>query len=580
MQSRRNQLIKWSLSGILILALGACGGGNSSSQPTAPVDSDGDGVPDTTDAFPNDATESVDTDGDGVGDNADAFPNDATETADTDSDGVGDNTDNCVDAANADQADADANGSGDACDAMPTAYEYNSSFTAGESSVSYTGQTARQLLMLGMVDALEALTERVGESTDIETELQFFMNGSGANTVNHGFTVGGGETIAPGPTYGDISTGKNLDGKIAGGNGAGGGETQKLIDDEFFGWVEGLDNTPLPIELVNQWISQQAADAGDGTTVTVATVGDPAAAVSNVNINAAGVHYRQLLQKFLSGAVSFSQGTYDYFQSPFADQLNQDGTKDYGEGEHNFDEAFGYFGATRDYGDYNPDQAAGKSDDDRDGYHDTNQDGEIDVRSEVVFGHAQNCAKRDRGSAGAANPTNLMDPVFDAFLAGRRILETATADQTLTTEAAAALQGHITVASKIWEQCIAATVVHYINDVTADMGSFVAPNFADVSNFTDLAKHWGEMKGFALALQFSPASPFRDGTVAGIDLDDLKQVLSLMGDAPVLADGSQGGQAATGTAQAAIDGYLADLAAARDILEEAYGFDAEVVAGW
>jgi hypothetical protein len=40
------------------------------------VDSDGDGVADTNDAFPNDASEWSDTDGDGVGDNSDAFPND------------------------------------------------------------------------------------------------------------------------------------------------------------------------------------------------------------------------------------------------------------------------------------------------------------------------------------------------------------------------------------------------------------------------------------------------------------------------------------------------------------------------
>ena len=41
----------------------------------APVDSDGDGVADEDDAFPNDASESVDSDGDGVGDNADYAPN-------------------------------------------------------------------------------------------------------------------------------------------------------------------------------------------------------------------------------------------------------------------------------------------------------------------------------------------------------------------------------------------------------------------------------------------------------------------------------------------------------------------------
>ena len=112
------------------------------------------------------------------------------------------------------------------------------------------------------------------------------------------------------------------------------------------------------------------------------------------------------------------------------------------------------------------------------------------------------------------------------------------------------------------------------------MDSFSDGKFADLSNFTNLAKHWGEMKGFALGLQFSPKSPFRDGSVDGIDLDSLKSVLSLMGDAPVLADGSQGGVAPTGTAQEAIDAYAADLLSARDTLEKAYGFNAEVTAVW
>lgn len=41
-----------------------------------PVDTDGDGVADINDAFPDDALEWVDSDGDGFGDNSDAFPND------------------------------------------------------------------------------------------------------------------------------------------------------------------------------------------------------------------------------------------------------------------------------------------------------------------------------------------------------------------------------------------------------------------------------------------------------------------------------------------------------------------------
>jgi len=70
------------------------------------VDTDGDGVPDVSDAFPNDPGEWIDTDGDGTGnnadsdddndgtpDNADAFPLDATEWLDSDTDGIGNNAD-------------------------------------------------------------------------------------------------------------------------------------------------------------------------------------------------------------------------------------------------------------------------------------------------------------------------------------------------------------------------------------------------------------------------------------------------------------------------------------------------------
>ncbi|MFC1751248.1 thrombospondin type 3 repeat-containing protein, partial [Pseudomonadota bacterium] len=56
-------------------------------------DDDNDTVPDISDAFPLDATESRDSDGDGVGDNADVFPVNAFESHDTDGDGVGDNGD-------------------------------------------------------------------------------------------------------------------------------------------------------------------------------------------------------------------------------------------------------------------------------------------------------------------------------------------------------------------------------------------------------------------------------------------------------------------------------------------------------
>jgi hypothetical protein len=579
-----------------VCLLTACGGGSD-----GPADSDGDGVADTadafpnnaneskdsdadgvgdnSDAFPNDASETVDTDGDGVGDNGDAFPSDADESEDTDSDGVGDNADNCVDVANPNQTDKDGNEIGDACAALPTTYNFQGVYDVEASGVSYTGQTARQLLILGLVDSLNGLSERAGEAAAIESELQFFITGDGIDETPHGFTVKGGETVIPGPNFGDISKGKNLNGKIAGGNGLGGGETSRLIGDEFFGWSEGLTSTSIPIDLVNAWISTVAANASDGVGVVVSTVDNPTALIEKTTVDVTGRDYRQLLQKFLIGAVTFSQGTNDYFLTDYAGLIStrEGDTKNYTAAEHDFDEAFGYYGAARNNNDYTDDEAAGKGGRAAfaNGYNDTDGDSQIDVRSEINFAASQNCAKRDRGTASNTSPTDFSKEVMDAFIAGRKILADGAATGEISESQQVALDNAITTASLTWEKCIAATVVHYINDVRADMGEFDNGSFANTSNFTTLAKHWSEMKGFALGLQFSPVSPFRASDSA---LADLKNILALMGDGPVLADGSQAG--AVGADLTRIDAYADDLLTARGLLAAAYGFDDENVANW
>jgi hypothetical protein len=560
---------------VMTIGLAACGGGSSGSSTPPPA--------------PPVAEPPPDTDGDGVADDDDDFPDDPNEDTDTDGDGVGDNSDNCVEDANPGQEDSDANGKGDVCDPMPLVYSAKGYAGEGtEDGVSYTGQTARQVLQLQLVEYMEDLQESPGQFQEVSDGLRFYVTGEGADETPHGFTVKGGTTtgeeVIPGPTYGDISTGKNLNGKIAGGSLAGTGETETLIDGEFFGWSTGLDATPLPIELVYYWMDLLAAEATDGADPTVSLADGSSVPIGTPMISATGVHYRQLIQKFLSVAVNFSQGTNDYLQADFANMLGEEKPgKGYSAGAHDFDEAFGYYGASRDLNDYTDDEAAGKSGraEYENGYYDSNGDGLVDLRSEYVFGHAQNCAKRDRKKnlEGEAY-TDYSKAAMDAFLVGRRILENAEEADELTPDADAALQGQIAIAGLTWEKCIAATVVHYINDVTDDMGEFVPPNYGDLSNFTTLAKHWGEMKGFALGLQFSPLSPFRT-TDSGVSVTDLKRVLSLMGDAPVLADGSQGGQAtAAASAEAAIQNYLSDLREARDILEQAYGLDPEVVAIW
>jgi len=109
------------------------------------VDTDGDGVPDSQDVFPDDPAETTDLDNDGVGDNADtdrdddtvrniydAFPDDATEWQDIDGDGFGDNTDRVIDDTDGDgipnsqDVDIDGDGVPNRVDAFP----YDSSETS------------------------------------------------------------------------------------------------------------------------------------------------------------------------------------------------------------------------------------------------------------------------------------------------------------------------------------------------------------------------------------------------------------------------------------------------------------------
>ena len=550
---------------------------------TESADSDGDGVGDNQDVFPLDASESADRDFDGVGDNGDALPDDPSESSDIDADGVGDNGDNCPTMPNPDQADRDVNGAGDLCEASLDHYAFASAFEPGASSVNYSGQTARHLLISGLTAALSYLTERPGEGDAIAAELWFYIAGTGADVTPHGFTVRGGELVVPGPNYGDVSTGKNLIGKIAGGDGAGGGETTRLINGEFFGWSDGMDADPVPAELVRWFVDRLSAEASDGETPLIAVPEDPSLPAATVTVDAHGRDLAQLLTKFVGGAVSFSQGTHDYLQTDFAANLARDGDSSFSVAEHHFDEAFGYLGPARDLLDYTDVDAAaagGRVTHQR-GYFDTNDDGDIDLRSEFVFGHAQNCAKRDAGAGeGAEGNTDFTTDLMRGFITGRQIIASASLAGELSDIQRMALDREIRVIATTWEKCVAATVIHYINDTTTDIDQFESPNFQDAANFLNLAKHWSEMKGFALALQFSPFSPFRDDSVADINVDDLKHVLALMGDAPVLADGSRMGLPPVAGHQAAVDAYRADLRMARDILQTAYDFAPETVATW
>lgn len=477
--------------------------------------------------------------------------------------------------ADEEQQDDNDNDGGDTDDGdgldVPTTYTFPNA--DGESTVSYTGQTKRHILLEDLVVAMNGLAEDAGQDS-VEAGLNFYFRFDSATSDNITSEFNArdldGMNILPQDsgelTYGAIAGGKDLIGKIAGGDGQGNGEVDKLIDGDFFGWDDGLEAGALPVDLVDYFFAALADEATDGVSPQIETVDGPVA-LDTVTVDAHGRDLRQLTQKFLLGAVAFSQGTNDYLQSDFANMLEVEGDNTYTEGEHNWDEAFGYFGAARDYGNYTDDEIRNI------GYMDSNDDGAIDIRSEFNFGNSTNCAKRDAGTAGNTNPTDYTAEVFDAFLTGRAILREAAQTGELTEVRQTELDEQIEIAALTWEKCIAATVVHYINDTVADLEAVEDGKFQNLDHFKDLAKHWGEMKGFALNLQFSPVSPFRANAEA---LADLEEILSAMGDAPVLADGTQAGAPFDG----GVDQYIADLLAARTLMQDAYGFDAENVENW
>jgi hypothetical protein len=439
-------------------------------------------------------------------------------------------------------------------------YDFESKAMPGESSVSYSGQIARQLLIS---DLFKVIGAELSDATTFDTNGTFVNREEVLNALNSYFDVADYDvasqrallttTTPSGQTMlTEISSSsKNLVGKIAGNDAAG---QHKDWNSEFAGW--GAKGSTTPEGLVRTFFDMLADNAQTQLDGTVRQ--DPFGKdITNISLTSDGRDLRQLIQKFLSMSVSFSQGVDDYLDNDvdgkglLSDHTDTD--KAYTMLEHQFDEAFGYFGAARDYLDYSDEEVATKGGrDDWQLYHDTNGDGSIDFNSEYNFGHSANAAKRDRG---ATVTTDFSKEAMDAFLQGRKLLND-TAGVALTDEQRTELYGYRDTAVLTWEKAIAATVVHYINDVDADLEKIGTDDFS----YSTIAKHWSEMKGFALGLQFNKATPLSDA--------DFITVHTMLGDMPVL------------TGEDEVLAYRANLLIARDLLQAAYEFDAENAANW
>ena len=437
---------------------------------------------------------------------------------------------------------------------VPKTYSFDSKLTTG-SSVSYTGQAHRHMLIRELNAWVGGLTAQIDggkayTAGDVRKQLDFFYNYKAGEGAEVALTW----TTTPPlmqQKFGQISD-KNLKDKFAGNDAKG---QHKDWNKELSGWFGYTSAEGLLVS----WFDALDKAAVDRIAGTIGK--DPSGkALTKVHVSAQGLDYQQLIQKFLLGAVTFSQGVDDYLDDDLADKgiraqnskADADG-KPYTTLEHHWDEAFGYFGAARNFADFSDDEIAAKGgrDTHKGGYFDADGDGKIDVAAEVNQGHAVNCAKRDRGSKDIA-ATDFTKEAFVAFLQGRAIIHNAVGRE-LSADEMKALVAQRDVVVQTWEKAIAATVVHYFNEVLADhtkMGT-------DKYDFYDHAKHWSELKGFAMSLQFSRFSPAKLGFAA---------LQSAIGPNPVLSTASP----------AQLTAYKAQLVKQRDALVAAYGFDAKL----
>ena len=441
----------------------------------------------------------------------------------------------------------------------PSTYTFASKTDSATSSVSYSGQTARHALIEGLNDYMGSQLEQdalsntaFGSKQDfLDAMLFYYTFDSDAYTdyphsIDEAETPMGSLEVSP-KTYAGISSGKDLQGKFAGNDAS----TDHMDwSTQLRGWSDtdfAAQNTSAEGLLLAMMdaLASQAYDLSQGTYPK-----DPTNdADLPVYVTPEGRDLKQLIQKFLLMGITFSQAADDYLDDASEDKglLASNATSEesaYTPLEHAWDEGFGYFGAARNYLDYTDAQIA-------DGVLiDTDDDGTISLTSEYNFGASINAAKRDKGSKSS---TDFTQDAFLGFVQGRTIITNA--PETLDEETLGKLKTERDRAIGAWEEAIAATAVHYINDTLQEMHKH-----SEATNTYDFAQHakvWSELKGFSLGFQFNPRSPM-------LEQDRFTTFHALIKDAPVL----------TTAPDADFEQYKKDLIAARDILQQAYGFDA------
>ena len=361
----------------------------------------------------------------------------------------------------------------------PTEFVFESRFEehAGESSVSYSGQVVRNLLV-NDIKSLIASNVGGGNTATINSMMAnddpnlAIYTGSGLNTVQ--------------TKYHDIST-RQLNDRLA--------AVTSYADPGYGANAQ---------DMITGWVAES----------------------EGYSVRPGGLDLGQMTQKVMWGAIAYWQGTSKYMSKiPNDDNTMSDDGDPYTAMEHHWDESFGYFGAARDYN-------TGYSDDtDRktDPYNDSNGDGLIDFKTEYNMGWAVTAAKRDLVD-GVSVDYDFTKTIFDAYLEGRTLIyNQAPLDEIL-------VQRDIIL--NTWEKVVAAVSIHYINDTMSDLEALISAGDSNLAwdNLPESGDgykyniHWAEMRAYAHGLIYNDFKLISDA--------DIATVLGYMGTAPAYNDGS------------------------------------------
>lgn len=251
-----------------------------------------------------------------------------------------------------------------------------------------------------------------------------------------------------------------------------------------------------------------------------------------------GYDYAQLISKFAMGAVFYNQAVDNYLDEKL-EADNKPNNKPYSDGaaytgkEHVWDEAFGYFGAPAHALALDAKTVYGIAKGKKDVFAaaDANKDGKIDLYTEMTYAHAYYAADADKAG------TNYLNTITKAFIDGRQLIADAKGEA-LTDAQRTQLKQYAATIKTNWEKVIAEAAFKYAGSVYKDLQKIEKAisedgskeGGADVTkDFRAYVKHWGELKGFVLALQ-----------AGGKDLGEVSVKLNRMiGFSPVLLGNTQ-----------------------------------------